>query len=76
MPRSQTSLRFTVLGEKRGVDAPQREEKWRGEEREVMRQSKNSRDREIVCVCVWGGALKPESRRARATEAEALFVEN
>lgn len=39
--------------------------------REVKRGSKNSRD-----GGVGGGAVKQESRRAQATEAEALFVEN
>lgn len=65
----QKQPHFSALGEKGGVDAPQREEKCRGEKGE----SKNSRD---GAIGVGGGALKRESRRARAAEAEALFVEN
>lgn len=51
----QKQPHFSALGEKGGVDAPQREEKCRGEKGEVKRERKNSRD---GAIGVGGGGFK------------------
>lgn len=52
----------------KGVLPPRERRKWEGEEGEVQREKQETAEMEE--------AVKRESRRARATEAEALFVEN
>lgn len=44
----QKQPHFSALGEKGGVDAPQREEKWRGEKGEVKRKVRTAETEQLV----------------------------